>query len=197
MRSARRSVDWRWAISTVVRRLVSGKTDIDRDPGGAKFGMALPGDIRIGILDRRHHARDPGGDDGIRTGRRLADMRARLQRHIERGAARGLPGTPERLGLGMGPAACLRPATADNDAVPDHHRADGRIGPGAALPAPPERQRQRHETLVGGLSFSGFLRELVFQNAEDHLRSVAGRASSSAESSPSTVSKSLASRKLR
>src|ERR1700694_5695565 len=125
----------------IARRLIRTEPDIDRDAGGAKFCMALPGDFWVGILDRGDHARDAGGDDGLSAGRRLADMRARLQRHIERGAARGLTGPRERLRLGMGPATRVGPAAADNDAVLDHDRADGRIGPGAALPAPAERQR--------------------------------------------------------
>src|SRR5258707_7903922 len=123
-------------------------------------------------------------------------MRARLQRHIERGAARGFAGLLQRLGLGMGTAAGLGPAAADDDAIFHHDRADGGIGPGAPLPAPPERQRELHEALVGGFRHFGLLRELVFQNAEDHLRNRACRASSSPQSSPSTASKSLASRKL-
>ena len=128
-------------------------------------------------------------------------MRTGLERHIERGAPCGLTGTSQRLGLGMRPAAGLRPATADDDAIFDHDRADGRVRPGAPQPAPAERQRKLHEALVRSpslfLGLFGFLRVLVFQNTEDHLRNVATRASSSAESSPSTASKSLASRKLR
>src|ERR1700730_13617620 len=124
-------------------------------------------------------------------------MRARLQRRIERGAARGLAGALLCLRLGVGPAAGLGPAATDNDAVLDHDRADGRIGPGAALPAPPKRQCQLHEALIGGLRVPGFLRQLVLQISEDHLRNVASRVSSSPESSPSTASKSFASRKLR
>ena len=38
---------------------------------------------------------------------------------------------------------------ADDDAVPDDHRADRRVGPAAPLPAPAEDKRQRHETAVG------------------------------------------------
>ena len=61
--------------------------------------------------------------------------------------------------------------------------------------------RRRRVCIACNFRFTTFervqLRELVFQNAEDHLRNVATRASSSPESSPSTVSKSLASRKLR
>src|SRR6266849_1259933 len=181
----------------IARSLRRAEPDIDGDAGGPKFCMALAGDFRIGILDRRHHARDTGGDNGVRAGRRFADMRAWLQRHIEGGAARGLASTLERLRLGVGTAARLGPAATHNDAVLHNDSADGGIGPGAALPAPTERQRQLHEALVGSFRFPGFLRELVFQNAEDHLRNRASRASSSPESSPSTASKSLASRKLR
>src|SRR5258706_915445 len=159
--------------------------------------MALPGDFRIGILDRRHRARDTGGDDGVGTGRRPADMRAWLKRYIKRGAARSLAGALECLGLRVWTAARLRPAAADHDAVLDHDRADGRVRAGSAPPPPPERQRQLHKAPISGLRFPGFLRELVFQNPEDHLRNRAIRASSSPESSPSTASKSLASRKLR
>src|SRR5882724_8771918 len=120
-----------------------------------------------------------------------------LQRHVERGATGGLAGMRKRHDFGVRPAACLRPAAPDDDTVLDHHRADGGIGPGAALPAPAERQCQLHEALVGSLRSPRSLRKLLLQNAEDHLRNRAIRASSSPESSPSTVSKSLASRKLR
>src|ERR1019366_8721326 len=181
----------------IARRLCGARSDIDRYAGGAKPCMTLAGHFGIGISDCRHHARNAGGDDGVDAGRRLAEMRARFQRYVQRGAARGLAGAPKRLWLGVGPAACLRPAAAYNDAVLDHHGADGGIRPGLALPAPPERQRQLHEALVGGFRHFGSLRELVFQNTEDHLRNVASRVSSSPESSPSTVSKSFASRKLR
>src|SRR4051812_22572570 len=123
-------------------------------------------------------------------------MRARLQRHIQRGPARGLARALERLDLGMGTPAWLGPAAPDYHAIFHNHRTDGGIGPGAALPAPAQRQRQRHEALVGSFRCFGFFSVLIFQDAEDHLRISAGR-SSSPESSPSTVSKSLASRKLR
>src|SRR5437016_3826908 len=124
-------------------------------------------------------------------------MRTRLQRHIERGPARRLACAPQRLGLGMRPAAGLGPAAADNDAVLHHDRAYGRIGPGASLPAATERQRQLHGTQVGGFGVAECLPELVFQDTEDHFRIAASRLSSSPVSSPSTASKSLASRKLR
>src|SRR3984893_5758337 len=124
-------------------------------------------------------------------------MRARLKNRSERGHARGLTGSLQSLRLGAGTAARLRPAAANNDTVLDHDRADGGIGPGAALPAPPERQRKLHEARIGGFLLLRLFRELVFQDAEDHLRNSVTRASSSPESSPSTASKSFASRKLR
>src|SRR5262249_59782372 len=67
-------------------------------------------------------------------------------------------GAPQGLRRGMGPPAGLGPAATDDDAVLDHHRAHGRIGPGAPEPAPAERKCERHETLVIGVS--GRLRAL-------------------------------------
>ena len=181
----------------IARGFHGAEPDLDRDAGGAQPGVALPGDFWIRILDRRCDARDARRDDGIGAGRRLAEMRARLQRHVERGAAGGFARAHKRLRLGMGTAAWLGPAATDDDAVLDHDRADGGIWPGAALPAPAERQRKLHEAPVGGLGVLRFLRVLVFQDAEDHLRNRAIRASSSPDNSPSTASKSFASRKLR
>src|SRR3954470_285100 len=124
-------------------------------------------------------------------------MRARLQRNVERSAPCGFAGARNRLRLSMRTTARLSPAAPHDHAILHHHRADRRIGPGASLPASSQRQRELHEALVGVFRFTGFLRELVFQNAEDHLRNRASRVSSSPESSPRTASKSLASRKLR
>src|SRR5579863_7514207 len=97
----------------------------------------------------------------------------------------------------MRTATGLGPAPSDDDTVLDHHGAHGRVGPRTPQSAPAERQRELHEAPVGSLQLLRFLAELFFQNAEDHLRNRAIRASSSPESSPSTASKSLASRKLR
>src|SRR5438034_733967 len=123
-----------------------------------------------------------------------------LARDRDRFAAGGadlVVGGDGKLEDHMRAAAGLRPSAADNDAVFHHHRTDGGVRPGASLPAPPERERELHEARVGSLGLPGFLRELVFQNAEDHLRNAVTRASSSPDNSPSTASKSLASRKLR
>src|SRR5690349_16844229 len=126
-------------------------------------------------------------------------MRARLQGDIERGAARRHAGPAQRLRLGMRPAADLGPAAADDHAILYDHRADGGVGPGPPQAAPPEIERELHEAAVGLFLGAQLLADLIFQDAEDHLRTGASRggASSSALSSPSTASKSLASRKLR
>jgi hypothetical protein len=181
----------------VASGLRSAEADINSDPCGPQFGVPLPGNFRVGILDGRYDAGNARCDHRIHARRRLANMRTGLERHVKRGATRGLARAPQRLRLGVRPAAWLSPATPDDDAIPHDDSAHGRIGPGASLPAPAERQRQLHVALVGRLGIPDFLRELVFQDTEDHLRIVASRLSSSPWSSPSTVSKSLASRKLR
>ncbi len=131
-----------------VSRFRRAKSDIDHNPGIAQLRVALPRHFRIGVLDRRHHACDARGDDGIRAGRRFADMRTGLERHIKGGAVRRAAGLRQRHRLGMGAAARLRPAPADNDAVLDDDRADGGIGMRAPQTAPAKRQRKRHETPV-------------------------------------------------
>ena len=88
----------------IVRRLRRAKPDIDRDPGSPQSGVTLPGDFRIGVLDRRHHAFDAGRDDGVCARRRLADMRTGLERHIERGPVRRLTSLRQRNGFGVGTA---------------------------------------------------------------------------------------------
>ena len=92
----------------------------------------------------------------------------------------------------MRPPAWLGPAAPDDDGLvavmAHHHGADRGIGPGVAEPAPAEGERQRHEAgvVTGHQSHDPYFRA----------GTIAG-ASSSPDSSPSTRSKSLASRKLR
>ena len=106
------------------------------------------GGLGIGVFERRHDARNARRNHGVRARRRLAVMRAGFQRDVERRAARRRAGPPQGLDLGMGPATKLDPAAADNDAVLDDDRADGRVGPGPAQSAPAKGQRQRHEARV-------------------------------------------------
>lgn len=55
-------------------RLVLAKADIDLDPGGTQPRMALPADLGIGIFNGGYDPFDARGDDGIRAGRRFAEM---------------------------------------------------------------------------------------------------------------------------
>src|SRR6516165_6436307 len=145
---------------------ISGaKPDVDGNPGGTELCMPLACDLRIGILDRSDHPGNSSGNDRIRARRRFAEMRARLQRHIDRGAARGLAGLRQRHRLGMWTAAGLRPSSPDDDAVFHDDRSDGRVRPGPPQTAPTEGERELHEAPVDVL-LPGLLRELIFQNAK-------------------------------
>src|SRR5579883_137405 len=128
----------------VARSLLRAKADIDPDPRRAKPCMPLAGYFGVRVLDCGDYARNASGDDRIGAWWRFAEMRAGLERHVERGAARRLAGPRQRLHLSVGTAACLRPAAADDDAVLDQHRADGRIGPGVPQTTPPECKRKLH-----------------------------------------------------
>ncbi len=124
--------------------------DIDRDPARPQQRMAASGE-RVGILDRRHHPRDSCRYDGVGAGRRLAVMRARLQRRVKRRPARRGAGAAQGFGLRMGAPARLRPAAADNDRLAvraHHHGAHSGVRPGIAEPAATQREGERHEALV-------------------------------------------------
>ena len=186
----------------IMRGLFREQPDIDRNPCRAQFRMPLARDFRIGVFDRSDDAGNADGDDRVGARRRLAKMRTGLERDVECRAPRRLAGPSQRFGLCMRAAARLGPAAPDDHTILHHDRADGRIGPGAAQPAPAEAQRQLHVTAIrfpcGFLGGARFFPELIFQDAEDHLRIVTIlAASSSPDSSPSRFSKSLASRKLR
>ncbi len=188
--------------------------DLNRNAGCGKPRVTTARDLGIRILERRDDAGNASGDDRVGAGRGLAVMGARLERHVERRPARLAAGATERLDLRMRPAARLGPATPDDDrsrSIAAHH--DGphrRIGPRIAEASPPEGKGERHEAgIVGvGCRHRSSARDdgayLCPRGANGHaryapryLRTGAAALSSSADSSPNTRSKSLASRKLR
>ena len=59
-------------------------------------------------------AGDARGEDRVHAGRRAAEVRAGLQRDVERGSPRAVPGLAQGLDLGMGSADLSMPAAADN-----------------------------------------------------------------------------------
>src|SRR5262249_5889030 len=84
------------------RRIGAG-ADLDSNAVGLEPGVALPSHLRIGILECSDDARNARRDYGVGAGRRLAVMRAGLERDVHGGATRRGAGPPQRLGL------CMRP----------------------------------------------------------------------------------------
>ena len=123
----------------IAARLVGADADIDRDAGGAQPRMALPATSGLGSSSADTTRAMPAAITASAQGGDLAVMRARLERDVERRAARRVAGAAQRLDLGMRPAAGLGPAAADDHAVLDDDRADRGVRPGAAKPAPAER----------------------------------------------------------
>ena len=73
----------------------------------------------IGIAERRDDPRHARLDQQVGAGRAaLAAVGAGLERDVGGGAARRLAGLGQRHRLGMGPAAGLGPAAADDDVRP-------------------------------------------------------------------------------
>ena len=92
--------------------------DLELDAGLSQAAMARAGDLRVGILERRHHPGDAGRDDRIGARRRSPEMGTGLQGHIEGGAAGGGAGARQRLRLRMGAAAGLASSRARRSRAP-------------------------------------------------------------------------------
>ena len=95
---------------------------------------------------------DAGGEHGIGARRRAAGVVARLERHVERGAARVVSARPrirQRVDLGVRLARALVPAFADHRAVLDDHAADPRIRRRRVEAALGQHERARHVRAVG------------------------------------------------
>ena len=115
------------------------QTHIHHDAGRAQPRMALTGDFRIGILDRGHHPLDAGGDHCVGARWRLAEMRARLQRDVERGAARGSPARRSASGSPCGrPPGWVqpRPTITPSLTMTAPTAGLGQVGPCRACRAP-------------------------------------------------------------
>src|SRR5690606_18614657 len=103
--------------------------------------------VRIGA--RVDRALDAGGDDRVAARRCLTVMRARLERDVERRAARGFARIANRLDLRVRPAVtAMEPATDDAAATYDDG-ADERIGRNALDALARELDRFSHRMLVG------------------------------------------------
>ena len=96
--------------------------------------MPLPGDLRIGVFERRHHPRDAGLDDGIGTRRGLAFMRAWLERDVEGRALRRLLARRKASTSAWGrPPGCVQPRAR---MIPSLTTTAPTAGFGQVLPSP-------------------------------------------------------------
>ena len=96
------------------------------DPGRAQL-LEPAGRNRIRIEGTHHDTRDAGVDHGIGARWRASLMRARLERHIQRCAARAIAGLRERPGLGVVDGLVFVPTLADDVAVLDDDCSDERM----------------------------------------------------------------------
>ena len=109
--------------------------ELDLDPGVGEPREAASVDDGVRIARADDDTRDAGFDDRVGARRRAAVMGARLERDVERRAARLLARLLERRGLGVAHELVLVPALADDLAVAHDDRADERDG-GAVFPRP-------------------------------------------------------------
>ena len=141
--------------AAVERRRRSGAHALDDgNPGGAQPRGALAGHPRVGVAQREHAAGDSGVYQSVGAGRRAPPVGAGFERDIRAGAPCGGAGAAQRLGLGVGAPARLRPAAPHDSAVARQHAADGGVRPDAAEAARGKRQRRVHPAAVFGRGFS-------------------------------------------
>ncbi len=75
-------------------------------------------------------------------------MRSWFQLDIGRRTASRVASLFQRLGFSMRATAGLRPAAPDNPTIPHKYTAHRRVRPTHPLPALPQRQGQRHISLI-------------------------------------------------
>ena len=109
--------------------------ELDLDPRGAKALEPAAVDDRVRVAGADDDARDPGVDHGVGAGRRAAVVGARLERHVEGRAARGVSGLLERDRLGVADSVVLVPALPHDLAVAHDDGADEGMVAGLAPPA--------------------------------------------------------------
>ena len=121
----------------------------DHDARIVQAGDALPLGARIGIMRCNHHPVGPGIGQQIRAGRPTrAVMRARFERDEDRGPLQRAGQLRQRLRFGMGAATGLGPAARDDVPLAGDDAADMRVGPGAATPPLPQKERGGHNVPI-------------------------------------------------
>jgi hypothetical protein len=131
--------------------LVGQNAGDDLDPRSLEALKAGPMGKGARVRRTDHQAADAGLDEKVGAGGAVSALRARragFEGHVERGAPRGLARRLERYPLGMRPAAGLRRALTQDQAVAHHNGADGGVRPGEPEIARAHRKREAHVALV-------------------------------------------------
>ena len=115
--------------------------ELDLNAGRGKPSETCSGYLRRGVSDRADDARDPGGDQGVRAGRLVTVVRARLERDVGRCTAGVLRACRERVRLGVQLARADVPALAEGASVAGDQAAD--YGVRRGRPAPPLGELER------------------------------------------------------
>ena len=98
----------------------------------------------IGIDHGRHHTPHAGLNERGHARRRSTLMRARLQRHVSRTAARAGACLPQRPDLRMIPVGISVPALADDSPVPNDNASHRGVWTGLANPSRGQPERRPH-----------------------------------------------------
>ena len=133
-----------------------------RDPRLCECALRLAAILWVGVGEGVDDARDSGRGDRIGARADAPRLRARLQRDVKDSPSEhpvSCPGCPDATAsplrvldgrdFGVVAARAPVPALADDLAVLDDDRADGRVGARVPAAAPREVERAGHETGVG------------------------------------------------
>ncbi|EXF42540.1 hypothetical protein BAY1663_05062 [Pseudomonas sp. BAY1663] len=144
----------------------------DLDAGAAQQRQPAPGDLRIGVLHRRHHTGDAGLDQGLGARRRTPVVAAGLEGDVGGGATRTFAGLAQRMDLGMRFAGAHVPAFADPLAIGDDDAADPRVGMRRIQALARQLQGAGHPGVIGGVhSFFAGSRDNRSISSRNSLRS--------------------------
>ena len=98
----------------------------------------------VGVAGAHHHPADARGQDGVGAGGLAPVVAAGLQGDVQLGPPGVLRAGGQGAALGVGLAAPLVPALAQDPAVPDDHRAHHGVGGGPARAPLGQLQGQAH-----------------------------------------------------
>ena len=131
--------------------VVGHQSDFDFNSSGTQLGDATAVDMSRRIDGCHDDSADACGNDRPRTGRCLAEVAARFERHEQRGPARRFTRSGQRHHFRVRPAKSLVPAFAHNSAiVSDDDGPNGRIGFDETDAVPREFKRATHGFFGGG-----------------------------------------------